>query len=498
MPMAELTAVEPEDSQGRPTLSLRDDNDRSGTNKLDRRCLEFVEAPNFQYFIGVVICANIFVLAGETDHEDWAIWWYCDNCFLVIFLIEILLRLAYRGLVEFLCGAEWKWGIIDMAIVALGISELWVPLVISRLGGTTDDDLVPSPQHSHLGGHHASLIRFLRLLRLLRICRFFRMVKRLMNLLKAFQDMMSSFVLIFSILFFTLFSCAIICTHLLGHGEGLPRRREGLEHVYEEIQENFRDIPTSVFTLFQITTTDNWVRIADPVIDLSPMWQIFFIVFICFSSWTMISVLTAVASDSMVMATLERGEAEAKEQEAKRHAFIEFLRDKFYEGDVDGNGYLDKQEFEDMIMKETTITYMRELGITSLSPDYLLKAWDMLDVDDSGELTIDEFVLGLSQLSEELSTKHVVSVDTTLKRVAKSTGDKVNGLKRKISSMKRNNEELLGRLQMQEQMHKQQQLSLKLWREWALSKDPGCLPKEVIRRLDMPPTMDVSSDVGAT
>jgi len=484
-----MSEMSGDESPVKPLNSPRgdaDDNERGASKSgwsPDFRCLAFVDKPNFQTFIGAVICVNIFVLAGETDHEEWAVWWYCDNVFLVIFLLEVVLRLAYRGLVDYLCGPEWNWSLIDIVIVALGISELWVPLFISSSSGEAD-------QAGDIGGHHASLIRFLRLLRLLRIARFFRMFKKLMNLLRAFREMFSSFVLIFSILFFTLFSCAIICTHLLGHAEGLPRSTEGLEDVYDAIHESFCDITTSVFTLFQITTTDNWVRIAEPVIFLNPAWQIFFVVFICFSSWTMISVLTAVASDSMVMATAERTEQEMREQEEKRKIFIAFLRDKFYEGDVDGNGCLDKQEFEDMMQKPTTINFMRDLGITSLAPDYLLKAWDMLDVDDSGELTIDEFVHGLSSLSEELSTKHVVGVDSTLKRVAKVAEDEIVGIKGKVDGMKRHNAELLERLQMQEQMHQQQQLSLWLWQQWALTKSPGCLPTEVTSRVKAPAMAD--------
>lgn len=493
VPMPESTVVPAPDTPRkgsnpsappRKTLSSPRVGEEEG--RFDLSCLAFVDDLNFQYFIGAVICANIFVLAGETDHEEWPVWWYCDNVFLVIFVLELVLKLAYRGLVEFVCGEEWSWSMIDMVIVALGISELWVPLIMSASGQAHVQAHRDPEKQASQPSSGSSFIRFLRLLRLLRIARFFKMFKRLMNLLRAFREMFSSFVLIFSILFFTLFSCAIVCTHLLGHAEGLPRSKEGLEDLYEHIHESFPDITTSVFTLFQITTTDNWVRIAEPVIVLNPTWQIFFIVFICFSSWTMISVLTAVASDSMVMATVERGEQEMREQEEKRRIFIAWLRDKFVEGDVNGDGKLDKDEFVEMAQKPTTINFLRELAISSLTPEYLLKAWELLDHEQTGELTIDEFVVGLSSLSEELSTKHIVSVDSTLKKVAMNAGDEVSRLKGKITEMKRHNADLLERLQMQEQMHQQQRLSLWLWQQWALSKSPGCLPEEVTKRVEVP------------
>merc|ERR1712137_885888 len=104
--------------------------------------------------------------------------------------------------------------------------------------------------------------------------------------------------------------------------------------------------------------------------------------------------------------------------EKKTKSFISFLRDAFLDADADGNGVLDLEEFNGLVEKDFVYKRMKELGI-QLSHDELLKAFELLDVDDSGELTIDEFVEGLGYMQEGLATKHIVNVDYSLKRVEK-------------------------------------------------------------------------------
>lgn len=232
----------------------------------------------------------------------------------------------------------------------------------------------------------------------------------------------------------------------------------------------FQDVPTSLFTLFQLTTTDNWDDIAYPLVEIDARWRLFFVFFIAFASWTMISVLTAVASDNMIAATTDRKDLELKEQEARHMQFINFLRDSFMEADSDGNGVLDKEEFSAMMGKDFVHKRMKELGI-HLSQEELFKAWDMLDIDESGELTIDEFVTGLSYLQEGLATKHIVNVDYSLKRVTIRCEARLQKLQETLKEIEQQGQEILRALEEQEQTNQEQHLSLWLWQRWALKQE---------------------------
>merc|ERR1719414_71948 len=76
---------------------------------------------------------------------------------------------------------------------------------------------------------------------------------------------------------------------------------------------------------------------------------------------------------------------------------------------------MDTQEFQTLMRKDMVRAQMRNLGV-HISQEDLQGAWDMLDHDGSGSLTIDEFVTGLTYLQEHISAMHIVQMDCSLKR----------------------------------------------------------------------------------
>lgn len=419
--------------------------------------LAFVEGEHFQAVIGAVIGLNIIVLWGETDAPDWAIWPPCDHLFLVIFIVELAMKCIHHGAVEYFTGTERNWALIDATIIIFGVGDLWVAPVV-----------MPSYNSKST---FASVLRIMRLMRLLRLVRVFKIFGELRRFLEALQVMGPQFIWIFLVLTMFLVCVAIITTHALGHGDGLGGRHTlEKEHAdaFEHITGDFGTVGTSIFTLFQITTTDNWDLIAAPIISIDTRWRLFFYAFIVFASWTMISVLTAVASNSMIEATSDRKEKELEELEKKHLIFLEFLRTTFLEADADGNGMLDKEEFVAMMNQDFVHERMRQLDF-HLSEDEWMQAWDMLDVDESGELTIDEFVTGLACLQEGLATKHIVNADYALKRAAIQIESKLSLVRKAMTEVMEQNEEILHRLKKQNQSHGKQQKTLILWQKWAIN-----------------------------
>lgn len=419
----------------------------------------FVEGDRFQAFIAVVILLNVVVLWGETDAPGLLIWTICDHLFLVIFIAEMALKLLHHKPAAYFSGAERSWAFLDVTIIFFGIGDLWLgPLILPT---------------SSRGGVYASCLRIMRLMRLLRLLRVFKIFGELRRFLEAILGMGTQFIWIFMVLALFLVCTAIITTHLLGHGEALGSRHYlETEHAdaFQRITTCFGDVATSIFTLFQLTTTDNWDEIAFPIISVDTRWRLFFYGFIVFASWTMISVLTAVASNSMIEATSDRKEKELEELERNHLMFIEFLRETFVEADTDGNEMLDKEEFAALMEKDFVHQRMKELGV-HLTEEELFQAWDMLDVDESGELTIDEFVTGLSYLQESLATKHIVNADYSLKRAHVRIEHRMEKIRGLMTEVMMQNEEILQKLKSQDHPHRQQQVSLFLWQQWALQHE---------------------------
>lgn len=145
-----------------------------------------------------------------------------------------------------------------------------------------------------------------------------------------------------------------------------------LTNTFNDGQDSFRGVFSSMFSLFQVTTLDNWFDVAEPLLKEGVAWHIFFICFIGFSAWLMISLLTGVVSDTMIQATQNRKEVERRRQENNRLAFIKFLEDSFNSGDTDGNGVLDRQEFDELI-KDDMITKKKWRSWACL---FLVRNWD--------------------------------------------------------------------------------------------------------------------------
>merc|ERR1712226_470365 len=111
--------------------------------------------------------------------------------------------------------------------------------------------------------------------------------------------MLSSFVWILGFIFLVCFLLAIVLTRLIGHGL-LVRTTDADEmDDLQSVRGMFSTVSISLFNLFQLVTADDWSRLAYPLISLNPAWRVFFICFIMFMSWTMLSLLNAVASQTM-------------------------------------------------------------------------------------------------------------------------------------------------------------------------------------------------------
>lgn len=429
--------------------------------QVPRRLQDFLNSAGFRFGIGAIVVGNIIVLARETDCPEWTGWLLVNSAFLLAMMAELWLRCKLKGMGLFF-GRSLKdtlqdatsrdeqtaedcarsgWMVFDLTLLVMGIVELWVwPL------------LIPA-------GSFSKFLECLRLGRLLRMFRLLYIFPRMGNVVHALLIMAKDLVWIFVVLAIILVSLAVILTQYFG---GHPEAGS--------VADLFVDVPSAFFTLFRVTTVDNWMQVASPLISMEPAWQLFFVFFIVFASWTVISVLTAVASDKMVSTTTDRKAEELKRQQEKQRLFCEYLQRVFRESDVDGNGVLDKDEFEAMVAKDFVHHEMLTLGV-KMTPEELLHTWDTLDVDGSGELRIDDFVSGLSYMQEQLSTHHIVNVEKKIEKVSQKLERRIDAVIVELQHLRDENREIIDSLNRQDATTEQRHLLLSLWEAWASHND---------------------------
>ncbi|CAE7579344.1 Catsper1 [Symbiodinium natans] len=344
----------------------------------------------------------MLMLGLETDGIKCHCWRSSEVLFVLFYCYELSVRIYHMGPTALAQAVSWEASFVvitDCGLVLLSLGNLIYILCVP--------DSMPA------------WMLYTRLVRGLRVFFLFDSLHRFAT---ALSEMLSTLLWIFGVLTFTVYLVAVFLTHYAKNRLFLAGNNE----------EYFESILKSMFTLFQVTTMDSWPDIAAPLVEHSDWWRVFFVIFIAFSAWTMISLVTAVVSDNVIQATQDRKEKQKEAQERRRKEFVEFLKVCFVNADTDGNQVLDHEEFATLIKDQQVVAKMEDLGVT-LPLQELEKAFSMLDVDEDGELSIDEFTSGLSQLQETLNTKHVVSLDYGLQRVSTQVTKRLEHLENHVT-----------------------------------------------------------------
>lgn len=220
---------------------------------LRERVRRLVEARRFQHAILAVILINAVTLGAETSTElverTGGLLVHADRVAVGIFVGELLLKLyAYR----------WRffrdpWNCFDLGVVAIS--------VLPATGAF-------------------SVLRALRVLRVLRLISVVPSMRRVVSTLLAAIPGVSSIVGLLALLIYV---SAVMATRLFG----------------EAAPEHFGGLGASLWTLFEVMTTEGWTTVADDVMASQPAAWIFFLVFILLSSFVVLNLFLAVVVNAM-------------------------------------------------------------------------------------------------------------------------------------------------------------------------------------------------------
>ncbi|GAA2209139.1 hypothetical protein GCM10009850_045970 [Nonomuraea monospora] len=208
---------------------------------------------HFQRFIIGVILINAATLGLETFPavvaEYGTVLTVVDHVALYIFTAELIAKLYVERSAFF----RDPWNVFDTAIVAIAFA--------STNGGL-------------------SVLRALRILRVLRLLSVVPSLRRVVSALLRAMPGMSSIVVLLSLV---LYVAAVMATKL--YGQTAPNR--------------FGSLPTSLFTLYQTMTGDDWGNIAREVMSRHPSAWIFFTIFILVCTFVVLNLFLAVVVSAM-------------------------------------------------------------------------------------------------------------------------------------------------------------------------------------------------------
>ena len=259
---------------------------------MRRRLNQFVDHRLFQSSIMCLIILNAVILGLQTSPVVMEAIGseinLLDEVMLIIFIIELVLRIWAKGLNFF----RDPWGLFDFLVVAI--------------------TLVPSNE----------ALSVLRALRVLRVFRTVSTVPRLRRIVAALLHAIPGVGAIIALLLLVFYVFSVITTTIFG----------------QDFPEWFGNIGASMFTLFQIMTLESWAMgIVRPVMEVYPWSWVLFVTFLMLASFTVLNLFIAVIIDSMQSLNEEKQSGEGHKLSIygnkidEQNQSIERLRDELKE-----------------------------------------------------------------------------------------------------------------------------------------------------------------------
>lgn len=214
----------------------------------------FIESDKVQISITGLILINAIVLGLETSPS--VVLSYgnllslLDTVILAVFIIEIAIKMVYRGLGFFKNG----WNVFDFLVVSIALIPASGPFAVVRA------------------------------LRILRVLRLLSMVPQMRTVVQAFIVAIPGMLSIVALILLIFYVSAVLATNLFG----------------QDFPVWFGHIGRSMYSLFQIMTLESWsMGIVRPIMNLYPYAWVFFVPFILLTSFAVINLFIGVIVDSM-------------------------------------------------------------------------------------------------------------------------------------------------------------------------------------------------------
>lgn len=355
---------------------------------------------SFQIFIMCIIALSSLLMGLECDWPQLTVFLrmiYWETLVLAIFTFEVAVRMKAQGLKFFIHEQDLVWNWLDFIVVAGGVIDQWmlpgIAIVESMISGN-------AIRYRSSIGKFITILRMLRLLRVLRLVRLVRQVPQLFNLLMGIARAMAGMVWVLVLTIVVLYFFALLAVQLFRDGLAY-----GSEGAPEDVQDLFNSVPVSIFVLF--TVMDGHKSILDPLLDSLPFTKAVFMLFVMISEWAMLSILTAVVSENMILVT----ESRAKEETLQAETIEEATRDEqlhmlFAKLELNSQGSICLREFDELL--EDGHIQQRLCSAANLSLKDLRLLFNVLE--HQGQVSLEQFIEAASSESKAVQERSLMKL----------------------------------------------------------------------------------------
>jgi Ca2+-binding EF-hand superfamily protein len=177
----------------------------------------------------------------------------------------------------------------------------------------------------------------------------------------------------------------------------------------------------SMWTVWQVVTLDSWIsEIGRPLYKVSPesFWVLVAIVIV--STFGALSVIVAVMVENMGR-SMESVHAETdKKLQVSEGKMMELMLEDFAACDTSKDGELDFEEFRGLVHSASFRYKLRLLGLRSEEAEAL---FSIMDADQSGSVSPEEFIGGLHKLKGDANGIDVTQLITFASRITQQAAE---------------------------------------------------------------------------
>ena len=169
------------------------------------------------------------------------------------------------------------------------------------------------------------------------------------------------------------------------------------DEVVDQLRPYFSSVPRSILTsLMCVTGGVSWWEVEQYFLEISWILAGFFLLFIFVMLVAVLNVVTGVfVTDAVGRADADRDVAAAL-RAAEREALTATLISIFREVDIDDSGEITTEELHEMLQRDEIQALLSQVGIEALDHRKFFK---VLDIDGSGQVSVDEFIFGITSLA---------------------------------------------------------------------------------------------------
>jgi len=386
------------------------------------RGVRLVEHHCFHLAVGFVIILNTLATAVEADLGDMEAPPYLiitDMFFSLFFFLEIVIRImVYKS--AFVFNDDWHavaWNILESVLVMCSMVSTVLNLLKIDTGSTGAIVTI-------------RMLRMFKVARVVRVFNEFRELRLLVDgIVKSFRVLLWSSVFLAIVLLVT----GVFLTFEVGHGAWLEDLDD--EETKQMMYEYWGTTARSMFTLYQVQTGDSWASaIARPIMRHQPMYGLVLGTYLAVINLCVLNVVVAIMVETVMSETMVESEEEKAKWAVDKAQKISAECIRVFTWAAAGDQTISREEWHRAMRDDDC---QRTFANFNISTAMLEMLFDVVDVDGSGEVDLEEFIDGIQHGLREVRSMDINAIQVDLWRLSSSLTQQFQSLNSGILGFER-------------------------------------------------------------